>query len=229
MSGKLQMALLTIWIFALKVTAVGAQDYAGAGRGLDLDTLRVPRARYVGNQACKECHISAYDSWLGSKHARSYVLMNTGTGRVIAAKMDIEAANIARSVRCLVCHATAADVVEEFRIPDFRFEEGVKCEHCHGPGGEHVRVNWTLERRAVAASRMKQPSEEDCMVCHKEKVSHEILDVQPFSFEKASKRIAHRESRREKLELLGEHPAAVLSIGLRNLLSNFFLLIDSEG
>jgi len=203
---------------------VRAQDY-GSARELevtDLDSLRLPAAQYVGNQICRECHASAYQTWLGTKHMRAYVFLDTEAGRAIAEQMEISADQVTRSAKCLVCHATAADVPGSFRAPDFHVEEGVKCEHCHGPGGEHVKEDFTLRRQAVVATRMESPTEEDCLECHKEKPSHEILKSERFDFEKTSKRIAHPEDRETRLALLRQRPWAVFSISLRSLVSYLY-------
>lgn len=201
-----------------------AQDYEPAGEAeiADLDSVRVPAAQYVGNQVCRQCHASAYDAWLGTKHMRAYVFLNTDTGRRIAEKMEVSAEEPARSAKCLACHATAADVEARFRASGFHIEEGVKCEHCHGPGGEHIKQEFFLRRQVVLNTRMKNPSEEDCLVCHKEKPSHDMLDTGPFDFTKASKRIAHPESRDERMEILSQRTWAVLNIGFRTILSYIY-------
>jgi len=226
---KRQVAVVVAAFVSLGAGVAGsrAQDYQDYGKSReleieDLDSLRVPAAQYVGNQVCKECHASSYRVWLGTKHARSYVFFGSEVGKVIAEKEEISADQLTRSAKCLVCHTTAADVSGTFRAPVFHIEEGVKCEHCHGPGGEHVKEGLFLNRQTVLASRMKNPSKDDCLECHKEKPSHEVLHTKPFDFEKASKQIAHPESREKKWELLRQRPGAVLNISLRSLLSHLY-------
>ena len=226
MWSKRQVAIVVAVLVSASAGMPGgwAQDYQVVREVEieDLDSLHVPAAQYVGNQVCKECHASAYQVWLGTKHARSYVFLGSETGKAIAEKMEIDTDRFTRSAKCLVCHVTAADAPATFRAPGFHIEEGVKCEACHGPGGQHVREGLTLEREAVLASRMKILSEDDCLVCHKEEPSHEMLHKKPFDFKKFKARIDHPESRSERLDLLYERPQAVLSISLRTFLSNFY-------
>lgn len=187
----------------------------------DLDSLRVPVSQYVGNQACKDCHASTYEVWLGTKHARSYVFLDSEAGKAIAEKEEVSA-QPTLSAKCVVCHTTAADVPADFRASGFHIEEGIKCESCHGPGGEHVKGELSLNRQAVLATRMTSPTEEDCLVCHKEIPSHDLLDKKPFDFKKDMAKIAHPVSRDEKLDLLSRRPGAVLSISLRSLISHLY-------
>ena len=109
-----------------------------------------------------------------------------------------------------------------FRASGFHIEEGVKCERCHGPGGQHVEEGLSLNRQAVLATRMRSPCEEDCLECHKEKPSHDLLGRKPFDFKKSMAQIAHPVSRDEKLDLLSRRPGAVMSIGLRSFLSRLY-------
>lgn len=223
---QVAMVLLVFVSIGAVLPESRAQNYQGI-RGskelalADLDSLRVPVSQYVGNRACKGCHASTYEVWLGTKHARSYVFLGSGTGKVIAEKEEISA-QPTLSGKCLVCHTTAADVSAGFRASGFRIEEGVKCENCHGPGGEHVKGELSLNRQAVLATHMKSPTEDDCLECHKEKPSHDLLGGKPFDFKKGMAQIAHPVSRDEKLELLSERPVAVLSISLRSLFSHLY-------
>ena len=225
--GGIVLALVVLAGMSAETPRGWTQDYPryqGPGKLVieDLDTLRIPAAQYVGNQTCKSCHASAYKVWLGTKHARSFVFLGAAMGKVIAEKAGIGAVHPANSAQCLLCHTTAAAVPADFRGPDFRLEEGVKCEHCHGPGGQHVKEAFSLDRQAVLATRMKNPSRDDCLECHKDKPSHEVLNKKPFDYELARSRIAHPENREERLALLYRQPQAVLSISLRVLLSHFY-------
>lgn len=144
--------------------------------------------RYVGNQACRECHAEAYRIWLGSKHSRTFVVLQ----RDVAMEMMAEAraaGNPDAPPVCYDCHATTSRVPAEQRAIGFRIEEGVKCEACHGPGETHVVAERSGSR--TAASRMSRPTEETCMGCHKHKPSHDRLGKVSFDFESFCRKIAH--------------------------------------
>ena len=36
-----------------------------------------PPAKYVGNKVCANCHLSQYKTWLGTKHARTFVFLGS--------------------------------------------------------------------------------------------------------------------------------------------------------
>ena len=106
----------------------------------DIARVRTPRTEYVGNDGCRLCHEAAYQKWLGTGHARAFVPMRSMMAMMMGRREGITASTPAQSGKCLVCHATAHDVAAAYRAPGFRMGEGVTCEKCHGPGGDHVRA-----------------------------------------------------------------------------------------
>jgi len=170
------------------------QDPAELGIG-DLGSLVVPPAAYVGNDACRACHAEAYRTWLGTRHARTFVWLESRLGVRIAEKAGIEAELPRRSAFCLGCHATAADVAAQWREPGFRMGEGVACEKCHGPGAAHVEA---MEAGRPDGIPLRLPDEEFCLGCHEFKPSHtEVPTNGTFEFAKRWKEIAHPEERHE--------------------------------
>ena len=168
------------------------QDPADLGIG-DLDSLVVPSASYVGNDVCRACHPAAYETWLGTRHARTFVWLESRLGARIAAEAGIEAEVPRRSAFCLGCHGTAADVAAEWREPGFRMGEGVACEKCHGPGGLHAQA---MEEGRPDDVPLIRPTEETCLECHAFKPSHaEVPTNGKFEFAARWKEIAHPEDR----------------------------------
>jgi hypothetical protein len=168
------------------------RDPAELGIG-DLDSLVVPPAAYVGNDACRVCHAAAYETWLGTRHARTFVWLESRLARRIAEEAGIEAETPRQSAFCLECHATAANVAAEWREPGFRMGEGVACEKCHGPGGLHVAAMEAGEADEVS---LILPDEERCLDCHAAKPSHaEVPTNGTFEFAARWKEIAHPEDR----------------------------------
>jgi hypothetical protein len=156
---------------------------------VDLDSLTVPSARYVGNAVCAECHPGAYRTWLGTKHARTFVWLESETAQGIAKKAEIKASSPRESGFCLACHATAADVAAAWREPGFRMGEGVACEECHGPGEGHVR---SMREGGEEDPPLRRPAPEFCLGCHAMKPTHTAVPTNgKFVFDAYWKRIAH--------------------------------------
>jgi mono/diheme cytochrome c family protein len=117
-------------------------------------------------------------------------MLGREVAREVANEMGVKG-NPQYSATCLSCHGTATLVAPASRVPQFRIEEGVSCEGCHGPGGEYSKV--MNDRTKALAAGLVLPKAEDCMVCHKPKPSHSKLKspLQPFDMEAAMKRIDH--------------------------------------
>ncbi len=155
----------------------------------DLPRMRIPEAAYVGNDECRLCHEAAYQTWLGTRHARSLVSLRSRAAMEMGQKEGITASCPSMSYQCLSCHGTASDVPAAYRGPGFRIGEGVSCEHCHGPGEMHVAAMEQTDPDANPAMRM--PDMASCYQCHDPKPSHEHLNPRPFKAETAWRYIAH--------------------------------------
>ncbi|MDA0337007.1 MAG: cytochrome c family protein [bacterium] len=202
----------------------GQQLYTSDMAVLDADSLRMPSASYVGADVCRSCHVEAWNVWLGTAHARSWVFLRTAAADSIAARIaGGPVREPAQSQRCLTCHGTAADVVPVFRTTGLALQDGVQCEACHGPGSMHVEPGLILGGDKLEASRMEIPDEQGCRVCHKaDRPSHEWMGRPAFDFVRAQARIAYPTSRQARLDLLREQPGGFLSITLRTLLGHLF-------
>ncbi len=154
-----------------------------------------PIVRFLGSQACKECHPVPYKAWTGMKHARAYVILAWYVSREMVGEGDPPKQNKA----CLHCHSTAANLPVERRAPDFHIEDGVQCESCHGPGEHHVEK----ERARKEGKEMdfpktadySKPSEKTCKACHRPLAPHGTLKIPPLDYEKAWPLIEHEEEK----------------------------------
>ncbi|MEZ4650602.1 MAG: multiheme c-type cytochrome [Candidatus Eisenbacteria bacterium] len=85
--------------------------------------------RYLGAETCKRCHVSEYEQWRETPHAKAFMTLKEDLGGL----KDAEA--------CIGCHVTGFEAtggwVSANTSPDLR---NVQCEACHGPGTEHVRT-----------------------------------------------------------------------------------------
>ncbi len=157
------------------------------------ETVPVPNPpyKYVGNLVCAGCHMKQYKAWLGTKHARTWVMLQRGVAGTIANELKIKARSPQYSGVCLECHATAANYPEEFRADGFHIEEGVQCERCHGPGGYHASAAIMKDREMAKSLGLKKATREDCLVCHKQKPSHKVLGRPNFDFDSFWSRVKH--------------------------------------
>lgn len=119
---------------------------------------------YLGIANCQECHADAFDSYLGTMHARAYSTLSE--------------AFMHRDSGCVPCHSTGYGLRGGFdgvRVPGSMVDlVDVQCEACHGPGAAHSRDG-----------RYRTTARESCIRCHTEEQDPD------FDFEKAWEKIAH--------------------------------------
>lgn len=151
---------------------------------------------YIGAQACAKCHEGnemghQFSRWRISGHAEAYASLATPEAKAIARLSGIpEHPQKARV--CLGCHATAADVEDWQREPDFFIHDGLQCESCHGPGSEYATKSIMRDRDEAVAHGLKISTKEDCRMCHRAKGSHDaVLKKKPFNLDEAWQAIAH--------------------------------------
>ncbi len=101
-----------------------------------------PEAKYVGAEACKDCHKKAYATWIQSKHAKAYEnLVKYGEPIARRERKGESAQLIGRQFDpdCVRCHTTGFEYktgfVSETATPHLL---GNQCENCHGPSSLHV-------------------------------------------------------------------------------------------
>jgi hypothetical protein len=119
---------------------------ASAARESSLEG-KIELTRYMGVTNCKSCHVSQFDQWLKTAHARSFeTLLKAGK---------------AQDKECVGCHVTGFGESSGFKVeqtdPDLR---NVQCESCHGMGTEHAR-----------GPDVAQVTESACVGCHDTKNS----------------------------------------------------------
>ena len=84
-----------------------------------------PAPHYVGSQACTECHQSIHDTVMGTQHAQAFA----------ALKQIHQDGNPS----CLPCHTVGYGNPTGFTSAAATPQlEGVQCENCHGPAGNHA-------------------------------------------------------------------------------------------
>jgi mono/diheme cytochrome c family protein len=80
-------------------------------------------AKYIGAEACSNCHDKAYAFWQTTPHARAYATL-------VKAHKEY-------NLDCVSCHVTGYDKPGGSTVTHTKNLEAVQCETCHGPGSRH--------------------------------------------------------------------------------------------
>ncbi|HEU5059159.1 MAG TPA: multiheme c-type cytochrome [Kofleriaceae bacterium] len=124
--------------------------------------------RFVGVDACGQCHGEIAAAWRKTAHSRALARLTRRE---------------ASSPRCRSCHATG-----ELGRSDL---PGVQCEACHGAGADYAPDDIMRDRalaRALGLRDLSTPARraQTCMRCHRA-----ATRLAPFDPEEAWKTIAH--------------------------------------
>ncbi len=142
--------------------------------GLGIQPIPYPTGRkFIGSEACKECHGYEDEVWAKSKHSHALdSLVNPGERSEVPRHFDPE---------CLSCHVVGWNAQQHFPyVSGYLSLDGspklhhVGCESCHGPAAEHVAAehgNVKLDAARVDALRAAvrltlDDAEKKCMECH---------------------------------------------------------------
>lgn len=117
---------------------------------------------YVSAGACAKCHMQQYVQWANSPHAQA-------SNPLVNRQFEFEAS-------CLNCHATGMQKAD-LPIAAARFQ-GVQCEQCHGPGGDHAA-------KPAKGYGLVANVQASCASCHTAKTSPH------FDFKAAWAKIKH--------------------------------------
>lgn len=151
---------------------------------------------YVGVRACTRCHSGPaaghqFSLWRTSEHARAYAALWSPEAKRIARLSGIPQ-EPQEAVLCLGCHATAAHAEAWEKEEAFSVQDGVQCEHCHGPGSEYMTPEVMSDRKKALAAGLKMPDGRSCMMCHNVKGSHvAVLGSPEFDVKAGMKVITH--------------------------------------
>jgi len=162
---------------------------------LGLEPVPHPTGRkFVGSQACAECHAAEYEKWEQTPHAKATHSLHDPRERShVPRHHDPE---------CLSCHVTGWNPQEFFPyMTGYRDYErsralhGNGCENCHGPGDQHVAAEsgaTSVDQSRMASLRQQMRAElkaEKCMSCHDLDNSPDFHE--PGAFERYWQEIAH--------------------------------------
>ncbi len=93
--------------------------------------------RYVGVKKCKKCHNTKsegiYTSWKNSRHSMAYQSLKSSSAHKKVKESGLTGKPW-RLPECLVCHSVDPPSQKVGFTKQFKIEDGVQCESCHGPG-----------------------------------------------------------------------------------------------
>lgn len=129
-----------------------------------------PKYKDIGVAKCaKMCHKSPAKGkqlviWQGTDHAKAYKTLLTEEAKAVAKKIGL-AEPPHESLKCLSCHATAAQW-PDLHAPSFKIEDGVQCEACHGAGEKYKTMSVMKNPKKAAALGRVTGDETTCLRCH---------------------------------------------------------------
>jgi len=151
---------------------------------------------YIGTQACGECHSGPdtghqLEKWQLTAHAKAYTSLAKPESQEIV-RLSGLTGDPYQLRMCLGCHATASEAEDWEKLPEFRIEDGLQCEACHGPGSEYATDSLMRDPKLARGAGLMMPTKDDCRICHRPKGSHDtVLKRKPFDFDAAWETIAH--------------------------------------
>jgi hypothetical protein len=114
----------------------------------------------VGITKCAACHYSQFKDWRETPHGRAFEVLPT---------------KYRNDASCLECHSTGHGQPTSSPDAVAANRQGVSCEACHGPGGQHARYALTFvgegreltdQSLQVLRSQIERVSMGQCIQCH---------------------------------------------------------------
>jgi len=151
------------------------------------------QSSYIGVKSCVMCHKSEKQGqqlkiWEESKHSKAFETLITEKADNIAKEKGFKT-KASETEDCLKCHASGYNVEASLLGKNFKMEQGVQCETCHGPGSEYKSKKIMQDREQAIAKGLKlyEKPEELCITCH----NVESPTNTDFNFEESWKKIVH--------------------------------------
>src|SRR4030066_436029 len=134
-----------------------------------------PKHSYIGTKTCGMCHKKEdvgqqLKIWESSKHSQAYKNLKTEKADKVAKDKGFKTKAV-ETKECLKCHVSGYDVDASLLNKNFKVEDGVQCETCHGPGSEYKSKNVMQDKKlAVEKGLMLYKNPEELFKkCHNDK------------------------------------------------------------
>ena len=148
---------------------------------------------YVGVKTCAMCHKSEKQGqqlkiWEDSQHSKAFETLLSDKANEIAKSKGYKT-KASETEDCLKCHVSGYNVDASLLGKNFKMEQGVQCETCHGPGSEYKSKKVMQDREQAVAKGLKlyEKPEELCLTCH----NAESPTYTDFNFEEYWEKIVH--------------------------------------
>ena len=154
------------------------------------------KPKYVGLKACKMCHSNAkmggeeYKIYITKDHAKAFETLKSDESKAIAAKLGIK--DPTKDAKCLKCHTTAYGLTK-LHGKDYKVEEGVTCEACHGAGEKYKPMPIMKDHDKSVANGLLIPDEKLCLTCHND----ESPTYKKFDYKTKTAAIKHWKDKNE--------------------------------
>lgn len=170
-------------------------------------------AEYAGHSSCKVCHNKSaegeqWNKWSKEGHAKALETLKSDEANAIAKEKGLTVP-AAEAPECLRCHVTAYK--KDAELPaKIKLEDGVQCETCHGPSGQHVadakKAMLKKDDSIDLTAGRERPTSKVCEECHNpdsptwnpERYTKEDGSKAGFDFEAAWKEIAHNNPKKSE-------------------------------
>ncbi|MHC4547641.1 MAG: multiheme c-type cytochrome [Planctomycetota bacterium] len=127
---------------------------------------------YLGQKACKKCHMKQHRTWRKMMHAKAW--------ETLPEKYRTPDEKDEDGRVCMSCHVTGWGEKDRGGFADAGASEhllGVQCEACHGPGSQHKEAGQKVldEKRKTFNEGEKtfiNRKTTGCANCHNPHVSH---------------------------------------------------------
>lgn len=133
---------------------------------------------FIGVKKCGMCHKKESSGnqlkiWKSAKHSQAFKTLQTEEADKIAAEKGFKT-KAAETPECLSCHTTGHDLDAAMLGKNFKIEDGVQCETCHGAGSKYKKKKIMKDRAKSVANGMIEFKDEAaikelCLTCHNDK------------------------------------------------------------
>jgi hypothetical protein len=151
--------------------------------------------KYIGTKTCAMCHKQkkggeTYKKWQKTDHANAYETLQTEKADKIAKEKGLKKP-AAESPECLKCHVTGGGTAKNLD-KNFKIEEGITCEACHGAGSAYKTLHSKPENKEKAIEKGLMVGDKTdsklCETCHNE----ESPTFDGFDMKKMWAKIEHK-------------------------------------
>jgi len=172
-----------------------------------LATTVSARPKFIGNDACIQCHKKEGLSWSKRRHAKAFESLKPGKRKVAKKRVGMDPEkDYTKDKVCLRCHTTGYRKPGGFRnIKSTPAMKGIGCEACHGAGSKYKALhdekpNFTEDEAKAVGELYPSQDGSICDNCHINKDQHFTEQVDKKYKYNREEAIKNRKGLHEKFE-----------------------------